>query len=306
MGFSLTYNSFIVAELDPQPSHVYGIGGSDFPRIAINIPVNFLPFGPKHEVADEFLFFTIRSELFLHDQPHRIAESFQPLPYQSVDHRHATQIVVDFPLDRYRVERIEQERSGDVKMKIRVQVAAALNGVPRHRNYPNPGQSRIYGFQTLFGEVTLLIPGSLWIERVLPGLGYGLVTVIELPAVGLEAIKMLEHSYAALRKAEHRFKHGDYDEAVAFCRTAIDPVRDDLRKIKANEPNDLGADWAEKVGNSTVDWLTSIIGKTHGVANKPHHSPRSGYFSRLDAQMILTVTTSVLAFVGRRSLAKTC
>lgn len=299
MSHALTYNSFVVAELEANPSHVYGTGGPDYPRLMMNLRSNFLPYGLDQKIGDELLFFSIKAELFINDCPHRIADTFQPFQYQSVRSRQETSVVLDFPLDRYRVEKIEQRRSGDVKIKAVVNVASALNGVPRHGDFAASTQPRLHGFQNLFCEITFTIPHSVWLQNVLPGLGWGTVQVIELPSIGLEEFKRMEHAYTALKKGEELFKNGDYDQAVGFCRTAIDPVREDLKKLKLEKPNNLGADWAEKIGNSTVEWLTTVLGKTHGVANTPHHSPNPGHFTRLDAQMILTVTAAVLAYLGR-------
>ena len=122
---------------------------------------------------------------------------------------------------------------------------------------------------------------------------------MEFPAVALNVFNELQHSYTALQRAHTKFTAGEYDEAIWQCRTAVDPLREELRKIKEGSPDSLSADWAEEVGPATVDWLLTLLRKTHGVANTPTHSPNTGHFSRLDAQMILTVTTAVVAYVAR-------
>ncbi len=208
---------------------------------------------------------------------------------------------LEFPLDRYRVELLEQRRNGgDVNLRMDMQILLARFGKRALFGRPESQLPITLSFDTRFGSQTnLQVPQSVWLKSVLPGLGYGVINVLEFPAVALTACNELQHSYSALQRAHTKFTAGEYDEAIWQCRTAVDPLRDELKQIKDGGPDLLSADWAEKIGTATVDWLLTFFGKTHGIANTPTHSPNTGHFSRLDAQMILTVTTAVVAYVAR-------
>jgi hypothetical protein len=299
MGDYFSYRGYTVGEWAVNPTQIYSTGGIDFPHLAIPAKLTFSPYAGRDGISQELLYFTIQTDLALGERPTKIARSFQPFQYRITNERYETQHFFEIPLDRYRVEKIESARNGNLSLKLNVQIGMATFGLPEYGPDQGKGQPHLNSFHTLHSDINLNVPSSVWLNNVLPNLGYGIVNVIELPATPIEQIAAMQHSFTALQRANERFKNGDYDESVGFCRTAIDPIRNELKKIKISSPENLAADWAEKIGDSTVAWLNTILGKTHGVANTPHHSPNTGHFSRLDAQMILTVTASVIAFVAR-------
>ncbi|HWA09567.1 MAG TPA: hypothetical protein VG838_08975 [Opitutaceae bacterium] len=95
------------------------------------------------------------------------------------------------------------------------------------------------------------------------------------------------------------FNAGEYDLTVGLCRTAVQPLRNHLKRIKAAAGDGTTADWAEKIGDATFEWLSIVTGKTHGVGSAAVHEGSPGRFTRLDAQMILTTTISILAYAAR-------
>lgn len=56
--------------------------------------------------------------------------------------------------------------------------------------------------QPLYLQIELLIPREVWISRVLPRVGYGVVHVLELPASTLEACASMQHAFKALQQAQ--------------------------------------------------------------------------------------------------------
>lgn len=143
------------------------------------------------------------------------------------------------------------------------------------------------------------VPQSTWVKDVLNQVGFGQVLLFEFPAYPVSALAGLGEAFEAAKRAQQQFNVGEYDLAVGLCRTAVQPLRNHLLSIKARSKGAAAADWAEKIGTATFDWLFTVTGKTHGVSSSTHYQGSSGRFSRLDAHMILTTTVSVLAYAAR-------
>jgi len=148
-------------------------------------------------------------------------------------------------------------------------------------------------------SATIKVPQSTWVKDVLTQVGFGQVLLFEFPAYPVSALASLGEAFEAAKRAQQQFNVGEYDLAVGLCRTAVQPLRNHLLSIKARSKDATAADWAEKIGAATFDWLLTVTGKTHGVSSSTHHQGSSGRFSRLDAHMILTTTVSVLAYAAR-------
>lgn len=146
---------------------------------------------------------------------------------------------------------------------------------------------------------SIKVPQSTWVKEVLSQVGYGQVILFEFPAYPVSALAGLGEAFAAVKRAQQQFNAGEYDLAVGLCRNALEPLRTHLKGIKARSKDGTAADWAEKIGAATFDWLFTVAGKTHGVSSTTHHEGSSGRFNRLDAHMILTTTVSVLAYAAR-------
>ena len=147
------------------------------------------------------------------------------------------------------------------------------------------------------------IPQTHWIERVLPAVGYGKVHIVEFPAAPLDACAALDHSFKALKQAEEKHRLGFYDDAAGKCRLAIEPFFDHEPIIDPTQPESrkkpvLKKSWETKLGKATHDWLKATLGSIKEASNAPHHSPNEHY-SQLDSQMILAVTTAVVAYIAR-------
>jgi hypothetical protein len=207
---------------------------------------------------------------------------------------------VEFPFTGKMLEHVESTRSGDLNVRLDFSLDVVLFGPPRLDDEARHSAGQNFrDTATVYAQMPISIPQVAWAGKILKELGYGAIHIFEIPVASLEACRKLEHSYKALERAKKKYESGDYDDAVALCRTAVDPIRNELKKLKDKSPDSLTADWAEKIGASTVEWLTTVLGKTHGVANTPIHSPRTGHFARLDAHMILFTTVALVAYVAR-------
>lgn len=147
---------------------------------------------------------------------------------------------------------------------------------------------------TLEAKVPVVIPRSVWLERVLPQTGYGKIHIIELPVVPIEKCANLKASCDALRQAQELHKQGFYDEAVGKCRLALEPLFEENEAKKKT----LKRSWETRLGKVTYDWLNASFIVLKEPTNKAHHSPAT-YFDQLDAEMLLAVTTALVAYAAQ-------
>ena len=228
---------------------------------------------------------------------HRLIRGYQP-------HWGDEYLNFEFPLDARRIEAIERLRQGgSLQCRLDVQVHVDEYGiVPAHVESKRPALWGLLTVHRLTLQEGFQIPQSDWVERVLPNIGYGKVHLLEFPAAPLEACAALDHSFKALKQAEEKHRLGFYDDAAGKCRLAIepffdyepvDPIHPDSRKIPV-----LKKSWEAKLGKATYDWLKTTLGSIKDASNPPHHSPNEHY-SQLDSQMILAITTAVVAYITR-------
>ena len=291
--------SYVIATVALDTSLIRGAGGTGYPRLIFRLDWKL---SAMKDSNVDYWILSAGAQLFNGQDYDKIADAIaKPLCFAltSIESQQISEL--EFPLDRYRVELLEQRRNGDdMNLRMDMQILLARFGERTLFGKPETKLPVALNFNIRYqSPISLQVPQSVWLKSVLPGLGYGIINVLEFPAVALTACNELQHSYSALQRAHTKFTAGEYDEAIWQCRTAVDPLREELKKIKDGSPDSLSAEWAEKIGAATVEWLLIFFGKTHGIANTPTHSPNTGHFSRLDAQMILTVTTAVVAYVAR-------
>jgi hypothetical protein len=270
--------------------NVRGTGGPDFPRLIVPTNLHFSALD-GHELNYE----TASAQLALADGTTIAEAATKPFNY-SVRHSFPAHHQFEFAFDHYRLEKLEALRSAQAFFRLRLDVQTLVR-VRRLEASQSQGLSQ-EGTHPFAGTGHIEIPSNTWCEKVAPGLGIGLIRVFELPAIPASALKDYDRAYQSLNKAQQRFTLGDYDDAVAECRKALEPLRQHLKKLKSIDPKVLPTDYAERVGEATTGWLIAMLDKTHGVASELHHTTQV-HFTRLDAQMVLTITTSLVAYILR-------
>lgn len=300
-------NTGLKVEASITPSTIQGIGGATWPRLVLQallrIDEERDSYWQGRVQAASFGMLTgelvIGSETIAHIRPVAI-NKLRPGNLRYATDEHPS---IEIELDAGRIEWIERQRAGKsleakLRISLQVQVFGAIETTPG-------SQFGLIDASAIFGEIPLTCPDGHWREKVLPGLGYGKVIAIELPAVGLESCKSLELSFLALEKAQKQFLLGHYDEAVGACRVALDPFFEYVDKEGAPGKRipQLKKSWEPSLGAATYQWLDAALGAIKTAANKPHHSPNS-HFDRLGAQMLITVTMSLIAYAARQQASE--
>jgi hypothetical protein len=211
-------------------------------------------------------------------------------------------IHVEIPLDRVRLATLERERKGgDLRLRLDFElIADELVEVTRIQiGYP----SVVWGMKDhhcLVARVPVVIPRTVWLQNVLPQTGYGKVLILELPAVPLENCAGLKAACDVLLHAQELYKQGFYHDAVGKCRLALEPF---FETVEKNLPDGekrrvpvLKPSWEARLGQVTYTWLNEAFLALKKPTNEPHHLSSSPQFDQLDAQMLLAVTTALVAY----------
>jgi hypothetical protein len=207
---------------------------------------------------------------------------------------------LEFSLNRSQLEPLEILRGATSFFPLFLDLQVPVTAIREKQS--GPDVLSYEGTHILQGRIAFEISANTWSEKVAPKLGIGLIKVFELPAVPLSEIKNYERAYQAFDKAHREFQRGEYDNAVGECRKAIDVIRKQLRGAQSKDAHVLTAEFAKNVGEATATWLMAMLDATNAVSNAPHHSPRA-HFGRFEAQMILTTTLSIVAYILRTNRA---
>lgn len=294
-------NSGLKVEASIKPENVSGQGAGILPRL--NFQVRLVIAEEKgrgqQQPVQAWSFGALSGELIVGSE--KVADI---RPY-SIDRRmlgaqnypNEEYLNIEIPLDARRIEWLELKRAGksfEAKLRISLQVQSF-----GHNQHTANFACGLLEVSTIQGEIPFTVPDTHWRERVLPGLGYGKLMIVELPAVSLEVCKALDHSYKALEKAQKRFALGLYDETVGSCRVALDQFFEQVDKGDGSGKTipKLKKSWESRLGEATYQWLNSSLGAIKADANKPHHSPNN-HFDRLEAQMLMMITTALISYAA--------
>jgi len=291
----------MLIELDKSTSNLWGSGNPGCASLYWQVPLSISFQRDSHK---RYVFRTAEAQLRF-PKTTRIAEArteYVNRLMKPEDGRVSTHLTLDFGLDVQQIYALEQYREGgSVKLDLWIDLH-----IDEHRPVIVASEAA-WELENLFLarlQEGIEISQSDWIEHVLPGIGYGKIHIVEFPAVPLESCQALDHSFQSLKQAEEKHRLGYYDDAVGKCRMAlekffdlvsVDPSHTESRKIPV-----LKKSWEKKMGKATYDWLNSTLGAIKDASNPPHHSPNPHY-DQLESQMILAITTAVVAYVARAS-----
>jgi len=289
------------AEISINLNHINSMGGSVYPRFRAQLQLKLTEeSGRNAESIQAISLGSMTSEWFLANEkigdgiPFLVNhEALTYRPYSDTIH-----LDVDIPPDTKRIEAIERFRAGkSLTSCLRFKISAMAFG--QSGNNPTSNAYELRSTSSINGQITFTIPDTQWREKVLPELGYGKVIAIELPAVPIESVKSLEHSYKALEQAQKQFQLGHYDDAVGKCRVALDRFFEQVDKGDGSGKKipKLKRSWETRLGESTYRWLDESLSAIKDAANKPHHSPNN-HFDRLAAQMLMMVSTALISYAA--------
>lgn len=142
------------------------------------------------------------------------------------------------------------------------------------------------------------VPRSEWIEKL--GAAKALdILLLEVPLAFPEGSDGWTNISEQLRRAESRFRDGDYHACVSACRVVVEELghqvfgRNDwdgpaLGRLSAKDRREMSRSERE----------AAMLGSVRHYTNQAHHGPSEGgevNYSRADAQHILTLVASFFA-----------
>lgn len=140
-----------------------------------------------------------------------------------------------------------------------------------------------------------IVPRDRWMELLaqLTGLRRTLIEVV------LPAVQAPEFSAAVghVEEARHRVDHGDFDEAVAACRRAIESMFAALNV--RNDANALEEKLTKVTDARRAKAYAGIVSRLKEFGNVTIHRPEApGRYMRTEAQFVVAVTSQMLALLA--------
>jgi len=301
-----SFEQYTIAEASIDESQINGQGGAPAP--ILTLPVS-LDVSHGYLSPQEGLEIISLEGKLMHNAGSRIRSAVSPIHHR-LEQKFSTlkqqHCYLEFSINANWLAAIEAQRAGgDVKFRVELLLLASKLFALNERSVAQPGLTLVWGYcgtWRLHLQADLIIPRDTWISQVLSRTGYGITHILEFPAAPVESRHALNHSFMALKQAEEKHRLGFYDDAAGKCRLAIEPFFE-FEKVDPNHPASrtipvLKKSWETKLGKATYDWLKVTLGSIKDAANVSHHSPNAHY-SQLDSQMILAVTTAVVAYIAR-------
>lgn len=154
-----------------------------------------------------------------------------PISFEKADGERWFDLLFTFPLSY--LQTLEEERKEqDIRLLLEMWGVVAMvhprNVEPRNKSQVNPALGMPSPIEVVWFERietdrsnqnTLTIPRSTWIDRILPGLGYGRSVLIELPLLRTPPLpEAYKNAVKALANAQNAFSQDDYRSAVKYGR----------------------------------------------------------------------------------------
>jgi len=211
------------------------------------------------------------------------------------------QVVLNISLTVYQLQQIESQRTGDIALKFDFTFEFAKHH-PIPRKQPS---SPIEQFETNFFSMTVIVPRSIWIDKVLPGLGYGKIHLVEVPTPEQAIGETIARAVEDFQRAQEQMLQGDYNHVLGYCRDALERLSN-ARKYGGEKENPSFADKIDDLlavlpGAPTGvrrTHLARLLKDLYGLTSMPEH-PLPPHFTRDDAEMAILNTIAVLSYMGK-------
>jgi hypothetical protein len=149
-----------------------------------------------------------------------------------------------------------------------------------------------------FASIHFSIPRSVWVEKLLPQLGYKAFKLIEIPLSHTSLSEAYDDIITEFTKAEMYYKQQDYNKCVSHCRHTMDALTRNLKKIKETVPSESMFKWLKDIDTSTLTWIDDLNKANNAITSKTHHSGQTRDFTKAEADSIYLVTLGLLNLLG--------
>jgi hypothetical protein len=292
-GVTFFYSAnYYALTIQIDPGAIRAVGGPVFPRLLFPCHFESVP----QKGLREGRFTAFQAELSLPSLG-KIADANPILFPVSVksDQPFCWNWDIEVPLDLYRAEKMEALRKTDVDLQLLVRVTYSAYWESSH---PVVSLGNVdLGASAM--SVHLKIDQSRWIQNILPGLGLDTVKLIEIPLGKIADSPEMQRSIRALDNARDRLKRGVFDDAAMHCRIALEPFFEQVDKPDGGgKMPQLKKSWETRLGLAAYKWLAESLNAIKLATNPSHHST-TPHFDKFEAEMLVTITSTLVAYAAR-------
>lgn len=307
MSESFLWGNYMAAEVVIDAGAVYGSGSSAYSVLIVRLD---LTLRAPPDRPSWLCFKSIGGRLSPFDsvyiadcRPAHLLENIAP-GVQSA----GRQVYLEIPLDQRKLSTIESWRQGN-DCKLRLDLELFVDEMRQVGGHEFHGRTIPYlalmESRRLQRSYEFVVNKSHWGERVLPGLGFGKTHIIELPTTPLESVARFAKAFSALQQAQIFHREGRYGETAGKVRLALEQLTEpeeytDEKGVRRTRPV-LKRAWQTRLGEATYTWINESIKTLKRPANDAVHGSRDN-FSQFEAQMLITVATTVIAYAAQHNL----
>jgi len=262
----------------------------------ISIYIGFILRAPADDTGFDMI--SISAKLNFSSPIVLLSETVLPVGYPVQSSDFPVGFTLTFNIDKRAIHFIESNRTGDVGMQLNLTILC----LAKNKIVLDSGR-RVFAAdysQRIHHNINFEIPRSKWVEKILPGLGFKNLRLVEVPMSHENLKEAYDDIVAEFDQAEHYFNLHDYTKCVSHCRHTLDALHRNLRSIKNESKSETGFKWLETTSAETLQWLTALDKSTYGLTSKTHHSgpAEKKEFSRYEAEAIYLVILGLLNYVG--------
>lgn len=201
---------------------------------------------------------------------------------------------LEFQLDETALEVIEKSRKGNLnftinlKFQILIRPLGGLDGNLKQASGIILGEA----------SIPFVVPKSEWVENLLSDFGYKTFKMFEIPLSHLQLNEAYPDIISEFNEADDYFRKQDYNKCVAHCRSTLDALHRNLKKIKEKVDSESNFKWLESINATTLEFITQLDKENFQLASKTHHPGNKRSFNRFEAQSFYLITLGLLNIVG--------
>lgn len=281
-----------VQDVSVNPENITGT--FDGLRSFLNVFISVVYRPPSKELSIDVI--AMSAKLKLQHPGTLLSEVVLPVGQSIPREEYSTGEWFNFVLDEPAMHTIEKSRTGDIQFIIELTVVTNLKS-----HFNSSSQKIIKSLDQVHKgstRLSLVIPRSVWVEKILPGTGFKNLKLIEIPVTHRSLKEAYQDIVFEFNKAEEYFNQQDYNKCIAHCRHTLDALTRNLKKIKEQQPSETAFKWLEKIDNATFSWIDELNKSNAALTSKTHHSGHKRDFSKHEAESVYLVTLGLLNFIG--------
>lgn len=203
-------------------------------------------------------------------------------------------------LTSHKIRHIETVRSG-AALNLKLNLHAFVGTVE------GPGRHSIAEFYDAYlGDMPISVPQSVWIDKMLPQLGWGSSMVVELPVPVIDEGGIFVQAVGRIDQAREQLAMGYTKQAIALCRDALSDASKalgygDIKKetvaklLECFTTEDIKAtDYID-----VVMGLKSILDRAHHSLIEKGESIERRIFTSYEADYVIRVTASTISLLAK-------